>query len=308
MKTIRMIAASAALLAVASCGDARAGAAATDTGIEQQNPEGVTVQKVDTLTLVTLKGNEGEKRMPNKLFYGQADSAKVERLSPEGSVPSSISCFVVCTQGKNILFDTGNGAARGGKMLERLKAAGIEPEEIDLVMLTHFHGDHIGELVAADSAVFPRAQVYAPEEEYAAWSAMEGEGAEMAMQALAAYEGRLHRFLYTDELPLGVKALAAPGHTPGHTVYQIGRIFVAGDLIHGFDLQIQDLDIGDTLVDRVGRHGFDLQIQDLDICPSYDSDPKQAAETRKRYIDYIRQNELTTAGMHFPGNGVKDRL
>ena len=286
MKTIRMIAASAALLAVASCGDARAGAAATDTGIEQQNPEGVTVQKVDTLTLVTLKDNEGEKRMPNKLFYGQADSAKVERLSPEGSVPSSISCFVVRTQGKNILFDTGNGAARGGKMLERLKAAGIEPEEIDLVMLTHFHGDHIGGLVAADSAVFPRAQVYAPEEEYAAWSAMEGEGAEMAMQALAAYEWRLHRFLYTDELPLGVKALAAPGHTPGHTVYQIGRIFVAGDLIHGFDLQIQD----------------------LDICPSYDSDSKQAAETRKRYIDYIRQNELTTAGMHFPGNGVKDRL
>ena len=198
MKTIRMIAASAALLAVASCGDARAGAAATDTGIEQQNPEGVTVQKVDTLTLVTLKDNEGEKRMPNKLFYGQADSAKVERLSPEGSVPSSISCFVVRTQGKNILFDTGNGAARGGKMLERLKAAGIEPEEIDLVMLTHFHGDHIGGLVAGDSAVFPRAQVYAPEEEYAAWSAMEGEGAEMAMQALAAYEGRLHRFLYTD--------------------------------------------------------------------------------------------------------------
>ena len=112
MKTIRMIAASAALLAVASCGDARAGAAATDTGIEQQNPE--------------------------------------------GSVPSSISCFVVRTQGKNILFDTGNGAARGGKMLERLKAAGIEPEEIDLVMLTHFHGDHIGGLVAADSAVCGR--------------------------------------------------------------------------------------------------------------------------------------------------------
>lgn len=263
MKTIRMIAASAALLAVASCGDARTGAAATDTGIEQQNPEGVTVQKVDMLTLVTLKDNEGEKRMPNKLFYGQADSAKVERLSSEGSVPSSISCFVVRTQGKNILFDTGNGAARGDKMLERLKAAGIEPEEIDLVMLTHFHGDHIGGLVDADSAVFPRAQVYAPEVGYAAWSAMEGEGAEMAMQALA-----------------------APGHTPGHTVYQIGRIFVAGDLIHGFDLQIQD----------------------LDICPSYDSDPKQAAETRKRYIDYIRQNELTTAGMHFPGNGVKDRL
>ena len=65
-----------------------------------------------------------------------------------------------------------------------------------------------------------------------------------------------------------------------------GRLLIVGDLIHGFDLQIQD----------------------LDICPDYDMNPRQAAETRKKYVEYARQNSLFVAGMHFPGNGVKDKL
>lgn len=248
--------------------------------------EGVTVRKIDSMTLVTIKDNDGEKRMPNSLFYRDADSVKVDSLSPEGSVASSISCFIVEIQGKNVLFDTGNGVARGGKMLERLKAAGITPEEIDFVLLTHFHGDHVGGMLDHGKPVFINAQVYVPDQEYTAWEAMDSEGAATAMETMKIYDGQLHRFQYTDALPLGIRALAAPGHTPGHTVYQVGRLFVAGDLIHGFDLQIQD----------------------LDICPSYDINPDQAIKTRKKYINYIRQNQLITAGMHFPANGIKDSL
>ena len=104
MKTSTIIASAAILLTIASCGnnatkssaDAAQTAAATTTA--QPAPEGVTTRKIDTLTLITLKDNDGEKRMPNKLFYGKADSAKVEKLSPEGSVASSISCFVVETR------------------------------------------------------------------------------------------------------------------------------------------------------------------------------------------------------------------
>ena len=100
------------------------------------------------------------------------------------------------------------------------------------------------------------------------------------------YGDRLHRFSYSDTLPLGIKPMAAPGHTPGHTVYQMGRLLVVGDLMHGFDLQIQD----------------------LGICPSFDMNPEQAVESRKKYVDYARENKLVTAGMHFPGNGIKDKL
>lgn len=292
MKTSTIIASAAILLTIASCGknatkssaDAAQTAAATTTA--QPAPEGVTTRKIDTLTLITLKDNDGEKRMPNKLFYGKADSAKVEKLSPEGSVASSISCFVVETQGKRILFDAGNGAAHGGKMLERLRAASIAPEQIDYIFVTHFHGDHIGGLAADGKPLFANAQLYVPDAEYAAWAAMSNDGGKEAVETVDTYGDRLHRFAYTDILPLGVKAMAAPGHTPGHTVYQTGRLFIAGDLLHGFDLQMQD----------------------LDICPAYDMDSAKATESRKHFIDYIRQNKLITAGMHFPDNGVKDTL
>lgn len=292
IKTSTIIASAAILLTIASCGnnatkssaDAAQTAAATTTA--QPAPEGVTTRKIDTLTLITLKDNDGEKRMPNKLFYGKADSAKVEKLSPEGSVASSISCFVVETQGKRILFDAGNGAAHGGKMLERLRAASIAPEQIDYIFVTHFHGDHIGGLAADGKPLFANAQLYVPDAEYAAWAAMSNDGGKEAVETVDTYGDRLHRFAYTDILPLGVKAMAAPGHTPGHTVYQTGRLFIAGDLLHGFDLQMQD----------------------LDICPAYDMDSAKATESRKHFIDYIRQNKLITAGMHFPDNGVKDTL
>lgn len=281
-KTVKLFAVSAAVLAVVSCGNKKADAP-TDAA---QLPEGVTVQKLDSLTLTTIRDDEGDKRMPNSLFYGEADSAKVDSLSPEGSVPSSISCFIVETQGKKVLFDTGNGTERGGMLLKRLDSIGVKPESIDFLVITHFHGDHIGGMTDGGKPVFTRAEVYVPEAERIYWKYMSNQNAKAAADAMAAYGDKVHCFKYTDALPLGIKPLAAPGHTPGHTVYQMGRLLIVGDLMHGFDLQIKD----------------------LDICPSFDMDRRKAIESRKKYIDYIRKNKLVTAGMHFPGNGVKDSL
>lgn len=279
---IKIAAASVVMLMLASCG----GAKADGTQTESAQTDGVAVSTIGDITLIAINDNEGEKRMPNKLFYGDGDSAKVERLSPEGSVPSSVSCFVVKTQGKTVLFDTGNGTARGGVLLERLSGVGLSPDSIDYLILTHFHGDHIGGMMNGGKPVFTRAEVYAPADEYAYWQTADNPNGRLAMETMKAYSDRLHLFKYGDALPLGIKAMAAPGHTPGHTVYQTGRLFIAGDLMHGFDLQIQD----------------------LSICPSYDINPKQAAETRRKYVEYVRKNKLITAGMHFPGSGVKDSL
>ena len=281
-KTTKIITASAAVLMAVSCGN-------TKTNAQQEaehTTDGVTVMKIDTLTLTTIRDDEGDKRMPNSLFYGKTDSAKVERLSPDGPVSSSISCYLVETQGKKVLLDTGNGTERGGMLLKRLDDIGVSPEDIDLLVITHFHGDHIGGMTEGGKPVFTRAEVYVPEQEYAAWLKMSNQNAKMAMDAMAAYGDRLHRFSYSDTLPLGIKPMAAPGHTPGHTVYQMGRLLVVGDLMHGFDLQIQD----------------------FGICPSFDMNPEQAIESRKKYVDYARENKLITAGMHFPGNGIKDKL
>ncbi len=281
-KTVKLFAVSAAVLAAVSCGNKKADAT-TDAA---QMPEGVTVQRLDSMTLTTIRDDEGDKRMPNSLFYGEADSAKVDSLSPEGSVPSSISCFLVETQGKKVLFDTGNGTERGGMLLKRLDSIGVKPESIDFLVITHFHGDHIGGMTEGGKPVFTRAEVYVPEAERIYWKYMSNGNAKAAADAMAAYGDKVHCFEYTDALPLGIKPLAAPGHTPGHTVYQMGRLLIVGDLMHGLDLQIQD----------------------PGICPSFDMDRRKATESRTKYIDYIRKNKLVTAGMHFPGNGVKDSL
>lgn len=281
-KTVKLFAVSAAVLAAVSCGNKKADAA-TDAA---QLPEGVTVLKLDSLTLTTIRDDEGDKRMPNSLFYGEADSAKVDSLSPDGAVPSSISCFLVETQGKKVLFDTGNGMEHGGMLLKRLDSIGVKPESIDYLVLTHFHMDHIGGMTEGGKPVFTRAEVYVPEAERIYWKYMSNQNAKAAADAMAVYSGKVHCFKYTDALPLGIKPLAAPGHTPGHTVYQMGRLLIVGDLMHGFDLQIQA----------------------PDICPSYDMDRRKAIESRTKYIDYICKNKLVTAGMHFPGNGVKDSL
>ena len=281
-KTVKLFAVSAAVLAAVSCGNKKADAAQNAA----QMPEGVTVLKLDSLTLTTIRDDEGDKRMPNSLFYGEADSAKVDSLSPDGSVPSSISCFLVETQGKKVLFDTGNGTERGGMLLKRLDSIGVKPESIDYLVLTHFHMDHIGGMTEGGKPVFTNAEVYVPEAERIYWKYMSNQNAKAAADAMAVYGDKVHCFKYTDALPLGIKPLAAPGHTPGHTVYQMGRLLIVGDLMHGFDLQIQD----------------------PGICPSFDMDRRKAIESRKKYIDYIRKNKLVTAGMHFPGNGVKDSL
>ncbi len=280
MGTTKWFAGTVALLLAASCGNVKKETAADG---DKALPEGVTVMQVDSLTLTTLQDNADDKEMPNKLFYGAEDSARVEELSPTGGVPSSISCFLVETQGKKVLFDTGNGAANGGRLLALLDSMGIAPEGIDYLLLTHFHNDHIGGMLAGDSAVFTHAEVYVPEPEYDFW-VTNGDSAGNAARAMQAYAGRLHRFAWTDTLPLGIQPIAAPGHTPGHTVYRIGRLLVVGDLMHGVALQLQD----------------------LNICPAFDMDREQAVTTRKEIVDYVRSSdtELIVAGMHFPGNGV----
>lgn len=284
MKTMKWFAGTVALLLASSCGDVKKG---TSSAGDKILPEGVTVMMVDSLTLTTLQDNADDREMPNKLFYGEGDSARVEQLSPTGSVPSSVSCFLVETQGKKVLFDTGNGTVNGGCLLARLDSLGISPDEIDYLVLTHFHNDHIGGMLSGEAPVFTRAEVYVPEPEYDFW-VTPGDSAGNAARTMRAYADRLHRFAWNDTLPLGIQPMAAPGHTPGHTAYRMGRLLVVGDLMHGVALQLQD----------------------LDICPAYDMDREQAVATRKKMVEYIRlsDTELVVAGMHFPGNGVLPNL
>lgn len=233
-----------------------------------------TIQ-VGSVNVTWIQDNAGDRPMARSLFPDAGD-ALIDSLSLREGVPSTVSVFVVKTDSVVILFDTGLGAA-DSRLQAGLKSLGMEPSDVRYLYLTHMHGDHIGGMLTAEGkVVFPNAEVYVSKPEHDYW--MTASSNPRAAKTLEAYRNKLHLFAFGDTLPGGVAAMEAVGHTPGHTVFQVGRLLVVGDLFHGLALQLAH----------------------PEICATYDMDKEKAVETRKRFIRYAQENELTMAGMHLP--------
>ena len=233
-----------------------------------------TIQ-VGSVNVTWIQDNAGDRPMARSLFPDAGD-ALIDSLSLRDGVSSTVSVFVVKTDSVVILFDTGLGAA-DSRLQAGLKSLGMEPSDVRYLYLTHMHGDHIGGMLTAEGeVVFPNAEVYVSKPEHDYW--MTASSNPRAAKTLEAYRNKLHLFAFGDTLPGGVAAMEAVGHTPGHTVFQVGRLLVVGDLFHGLALQLAH----------------------PEICATYDMDKEKAVETRKRFIRYAQENELTMAGMHLP--------
>ena len=181
-----------------------------------------------------------------------------------------------------------------GRLLGNLAAAGVSPGDIDAILLTHLHIDHVGGLTdASGAAVFGRAEVFVAEAEAAFWldQARAAQAPEamrpafaVAAAALAPYDGRVTRFTGGEPVP-GIAAESLPGHTPGHTVYRIagdeGGLLIWGDIMHLPDVQSRF----------------------PGVTMAFDVDPIQAEATRRRVFERAARERLLVAGMHmhFPG-------
>lgn len=245
-----------------------------------------TVSLANGAKVTWIQDNEGEKLMPRGLFSDASDSLFASLNMPAG-IPASVSTFLVQVDGVYILFDAGLGAF-GGQLMNRLAALGVNPDSIGLVYLTHFHMDHIAGLVAKDSVgtdtkVFKNAAVYAGKVEYDAWMNDIPKN-DMQKNVMALYKDSLHLFAFGDSLPHGVHAMDAVGHTPGHTAFQLGNLLIVGDLMHGYALQKDHPEINSN----------------------YDMDKAKSAESRKRLMQYARENKLLMAGMHLPPPGFAE--
>ena len=245
-----------------------------------------TVTLSNGANITWIQDNEGEKLNPFSLFGDVSDSL-VESLNMPDGIPASVSTFLLQVDGKNILFDAGLGAF-GGKMLSRLAALGISADNIDIVYLTHFHVDHIAGLVEKDAAgidtkAFKNASIYAGKVEYDAWMEhiLKNDLQKMVMEL---YRDSLHLFAFGDSLPHGVLAIDAIGHTPGHTAFQVSNLLVVGDLMHGYALQKDQPEINSN----------------------YDMDKEKSIESRKRIMQYAKDNNLLMAGMHLPPPGFAE--
>ena len=245
-----------------------------------------TVKLSNGASVTWIQDNESEKLNPISLFGDVSDSLVESLNMPEG-IPASVSTFLLQADGKNILFDAGLGAF-GGKMLSRLAALGINADNIDIVYLTHFHVDHIAGLVEKDAAgidtkTFKNASIYAGKVEYDAWMEHIPKN-DLQKMVMELYRDSLHLFAFGDSLPHGVLAIDAIGHTPGHTAFQVSNLLIIGDLMHGYALQKDHPEINSN----------------------YDMDKEKSIESRKRIMQYAKDNKLLMAGMHLPPPGFAE--
>ncbi len=234
---------------------------------------GCSKQQTET-TMIWIEDKPGPTVQGTNIFPTVPDSLW-EALGLTEGVPSSMSCFLMQTEGEHILFDAGLGAPFS-QLLPRLAEFNLTPADIPYIYITHMHGDHIGGLIHEGTPVFPNAELYVNRLEAEAWLTMpDGRGAQ-AQAVLEAYSGRVRLFEAGEVLPLGVKSIAAYGHTPGHTCFEKDSIIVIADILHGAALQLVH----------------------PEYCPFFDMDPAAATESRLRILDYAREHDLKMYGHH----------
>jgi len=227
--------------------------------------------------------------------------AALKRNFQSAPLETSVNAYLVNTGTKLVLIDTGTADLFGptlGKLPANLRAAGYSPEQVDEVYITHMHGDHIGGLLATGGgAAFPNAVVRADRRDAGFWLSTanldkakdaDKDSFKGPQAAFAPYlqAGRFSPFDGDTDLVPGVRAHAAYGHTPGHTVYVVEsrgrRLVVMGDLVHVAAVQ------------------FDRPA----VTIAFDSDSKAAVAQRlKAFADAARTGDLV-AGAHLPFPGI----
>jgi len=248
--------------------------------------DGTVALPVDTLLTNTTKAKSDKTLARNFL---------------KSPVETSVNAYLINTGTKLVLVDTGAAGLFGptlGRLAESLKSAGYQAEQVDEIYITHMHPDHVGGLMAGEKMAFPNAVVRADKRDADFWLSQanldkapaEGKGFfQGAMASLNPYvaAGKFKPFDGDTELAPGIKAMAAPGHTPGHSLYVVesgGRKLVLwGDLMHVAAVQFAE----------------------PSVTIAFDTDSKNAAVQRKRaYAEAAKQGYLVgSAHLSFPGLG-----
>lgn len=258
-------------------------------------------KKLGDIEVIAL--SDGVSRRPlTEQFVTNAALAEVRALLAAQGLPTDYidvgyTPFVLVFGGRKLLFDAGLGEYGGptaGKLLAHLQAAGLQAGDIDTVLVSHFHGDHVqGLRNKAGHLVFPKARMFVPAPEYAYW--MDDDKARAATDARSKGlfanarrvfggmpETMLQRFEPGAELLPGLRSLPAYGHTPGHTIFE------AGSGAQSF-LYLADL----TNVPA-------LFVRKPDWTVGFDMDAAAARRVRREVLARLAGSRRTVGGFHFP--------
>ncbi len=270
--------------------------------VGQQAP-GFYRYKVGDIEVTAI--TDGFARRPLEGFIRNAELADVqkalqERFLATDALSIPYTTLVLRTGGRTVLIDTGNGEMgppTAGRWMSGFRAAGFDPASVDTIVVSHFHGDHINGIRAKDgTAVFPKAEILVPAPEWAFW--MSDERMSAAPEAMRpAFQGvrrvfgpvagEVKRYEAGQEVAPGVTAVAAAGHTPGHTVFAIqsgsGRLMAMSDTTN---------------------HPA-LFVRNPDWSAIFDMDADQARATRRRMLDMLATERSQAAFYHapFPATG-----
>ena len=214
---------------------------------------------------------------------------------PHDRLATPFTALVVNTGGKLVLIDTGTGgqiAPSAGALRDNLVAAGLDPNAVDRIVISHFHPDHINGIKDKDNGlIFPNAEIMVPAPEWAFWmddANMNAAPADMKETFLnqrrifSDIANNVTRYQPGKEVAPGIVTLAAPGHTPGHTVFAI----------HSGDQSL--LVLSDTAQHPAvfARHP--------DWQAAFDVDGAEAVATRKKIFDRAAADRMLITGYHFP--------
>ncbi|MFA5952318.1 MAG: MBL fold metallo-hydrolase [Hyphomicrobium sp.] len=244
---------------------------------------GAVAYKVGGIEVVAVHDNHYTIPNDGKTFgLGAGPEAVGASLRALGVRPDSITVQfggLLVKDGKRlILIDTGAGPSLNGGMIDSLKLAGVAPDQITDVLLTHSHFDHVGGLAAADGkSAFPNAKVRMTSKEWAFMQASKDRAA--VASAIAA---QVETFEPGARISDHVTAVPVTGHTPGHTGYEI----VAGET--------KLLDIGDT------AHSSIVSLAHPEWAIGFDSDQTLGAESRIALLKRLSQSQEVIFAPHFP--------
>ena len=247
--------------------------------------------------------SDGTLTLDATIFTG--DEAGAEKLLRDAHLPkmgftTPLNTWLINTGQKLILVDAGGGthfAPSVGRLPQNLAAAGVSPDAIDAVVITHPHPDHIPGVITSDhKTLFPNATLYVNENDHAFWTSADIRGKapeefrgffDLAVNAIKPYAAAGKLSLYKDgaEFAPGVRAVACYGHTLGHSMVRVsppgGDFLIFGDIVHCVALQFPDPERS------VG----------------FDTDPPAALANRKRVLDMVATDKLLFSGGHLPFPG-----
>lgn len=233
---------------------------------------------------------------PHPIFGENQKPEDVAKLAEQNLLPGkrmeiSFTPVIVNTGKEVVMFDAGNGAGRrpnAGRVAATLATAGYTPEQIDVVIITHFHGDHIGGLMENGKPLFPNARYVTGETEYNFWSPTAMTEGNLAAAA---------KLVQSNVVPLapkttfvkpgqaavsGITALGAFGHTPGHMAYHLeseGRRFV-------------------IWADTTNHNVVSMQRPDWHV--RFDMDKEKAVQARKSLLGMVAADKIPASGYHMP--------